>query len=267
MKKMLSLIVAGLLITSCVSEDKIAQAVKKALKEDKDILAEAIKAHPAEVMQALQNAAKDAREVMAKQREQEEEQKLMEHIEKPLQPKIGEMDAIRGTKGAPITLVEYSDFQCPYCTKGYEEVVKVLLEKYAGKVQFVYKHLPLSFHTEARIAAHYYEGLRIQGADKAAKFHDILFTQEAQGKLRQFKEKYLKTLAKEIGADMNKLAKDVASEAVENKVKADEQEAASFQIQGTPGFVLNGIPVRGAYPIEYFENILNILKQKGKLNI
>lgn len=267
MKKMLGMICAALLITSCVSEDKIAQAVKKALTEDKDILAEAIKAHPAEVMQALQNAAKDAREVMAKQREQDEETKLMEAIESPLKPKITDLDAIRGTKGAPITLVEYSDFQCPYCTKGFEEVVKVLLEKYEGKVQFVYKHLPLSFHSEARIAAHYYEAIRMQNHDKAAQFHDKLFTQEAQQKLRQFKEKYLKDLTATLGVDMKKIANDVKSEAVENKVKADEQEAASFQIQGTPGFVINGVPVRGAYPIEYFENILNILKQKGKLNI
>lgn len=267
MKKMLGLIFSGLLLSSCVSEDKIAQAVKKALVEDKELLASAIKAHPAEVMTALQNAAKDAREVMAKQREQEEEQKLMEHVDKPLQPKITDADAIRGTKGGAITLVEYSDFQCPYCTKGFEEVVKVLLEKYEGKVQFIYKHLPLSFHQEARIAAHYYEAVRMQSHDKAHKFHDALFTNEAQQKLRQFKEKYLQTLAKEVGADMKKLATDVKSEAVEAKVKADEEEAASFQIQGTPGFVLNGIPVRGAYPIEYFENILNILKQKGKINI
>lgn len=267
MKKMIGIISSLLLLGSCVSDDKIAAAVKKVLKEDKELLAEAIKANPAEVMTALQIAARDARDVMAKQKEKEEDDKLMESIENPLVPSITEVDAIRGTKGAPITLVEYSDFQCPYCTKGYEEVVKVLLEKYKGKVQFVYKHLPLSFHAEARIAAKYYEAMRIQNEDLAHKFHDELFTQEAQQKLRSFKEKYLQELVKKIGGDIAKAKIAVASDEVEAKVKADEQEAAKFQIQGTPGFVINGVPVRGAYPIEYFENILNLLKEKGKLKI
>lgn len=267
MRKVFGLFCAALLITSCVSEKQVTEAVKKALKEDKELLAEAIKAHPAEVMMALQTAAKTARDEMAKMREKEEENQLMASVDSPLQPKITDKDLIRGTKGAPITLVEYSDFQCPYCTKGYEEVVKVLLEKYNGKIQFVYKHLPLSFHSEAKIAAAYYEALKMQNADYAHKFHDTLFTQEAQKKLREFKEKYLKSVAKEMGADMKKLQADVTSSAVEEKIKADEAEAASFQIQGTPGFIINGVPVRGAYPIEYFENILKILQDKGKIKL
>ncbi len=267
MKKLIALIGAGLMLASCVSDDKIATAVKKAIKEDPTLIAEAIKAHPAEIMQALQTAARDAKDVMAKQREEDEKNKLMNAVKNPLKPSITDADAIRGTKGAPIQLVEYSDFQCPYCTKGYEEVVKVLLKKYDGKIQFVYKHLPLSFHSEARIAAHYYEALRIQKEEYAHKFHDKLFTNEAQQKLRQFKEKYLQTIAKEMGANMKKLAADVKSDSVEAKVKADEAEAGKFEIQGTPGFVLNGVPIRGAYPIEHFEDVLKLLQENGKLKI
>lgn len=263
----MSLFCVALLSVSCVSEKQVSEAVKKAIKEDPNLIADAIKSHPAEVMMALQTAARDAKEAMAKKREQDEEKKLMDSIEKPLQPKIREDEAIRGTKGGVITLVEYSDFQCPYCTRGYTDVVEPLLKKYEGKIQFVYKHLPLSFHKEARMASAYYEALRLQSADLAFKFHDELFTPNAQQKLREYRDKYLDKVAKKLGADMKKLAVDVKSEAVANRIKEDEAEARKFEIQGTPGFLLNGVPVRGAYPLGYFEKIIDILKEKGKLKI
>ncbi len=267
MKKLLGLALVSTLLVSCVSDKQISEAVKKALKEDKTLLADAIKANPAEVMGAIQEAATNAREVMAKKREEEEQKKLVEFVDKPLKPTITDADAVRGTKNAPIVLVEYSDFQCPYCTRGFEVVVKGLLEKYKGKVSFIYKHLPLSFHAEAKIASQYYEGLRIQKPQLAFDFHDALFTQEAQGKLKTGKEGYLKKLAKSLGADMKKLAKDVNSKAVLDKIAADEAEARKFGIQGTPGFVINGVPVKGAYPLEHFEKIIAMLKEKGKLKI
>ncbi|OIQ19734.1 MAG: thiol:disulfide interchange protein [Bacteriovorax sp. MedPE-SWde] len=263
MKKFMTLLVAAVLMTSCVSDKQIKEAILK----DPNLIADAIKKHPAEVMQALQVAARDARDVLAKRRESDEKKKLLESIDKPLNPEIRDDDAIRGTRGAPITLVEYSDFQCPYCTKGFTDVVQPLLDKYKGKVAFVYKHLPLSFHKEARLAAKYYEGLRVQSDELAFKFHDELFKQDAQQKLRQYKEKYLKKLAKKVGGNMSKLAKAVKSKAIDDRIKADEAEARKFGIQGTPGFLLNGVPVRGAYPLSYFENILGLLKEKGKLKL
>ena len=267
MKKLLGLALASTLLVSCVSDKQITDAVKKALKEDKTLLAEAIKANPAEVMGAIQEAATSAREELAKKREEEEQKKLVEYADKPLKPEVRSDDAVRGTKGAPITLIEYSDFQCPYCTRGFEVVVKGLLEKYDGKIQFIYKHLPLSFHQEAKIAAQYYEGLRIQDPKLAFKFHDVLFTNEAQSKLKSGKEGYLKKLATSLGADMGKLAKDVKSEAVLKRIAADEAEARKFGIQGTPGFIINGVPVKGAYPLDHFEKIISMLKSKGKLSI
>lgn len=263
MKNVFGIAMSLLLLASCVGKEQI----KQALKDDPTILAEAIKAHPAEVMEALQTAAQNAKAEMAKKREEEENKKLHAFIEEPLKPEIRKDESIRGTKGGVITLVEYSDFQCPYCTRGFDNVVKPMLEKYKGQVQFIYKHLPLSFHAEARIAAEYYEALRLQDAKMAFEFHDVLFTQEGQQKLRQYKEKYLKQAAKKIGANMAKLAKDVKSDKVVNRVKADEAEARKFDIQGTPGFVINGVPVKGAYPMSHFEMIIDLLKEKGKLKL
>ena len=257
-KKLLSGALVLFLMASCVSEQKIGEMLKKNPK----LITDAIKENPAEFMTALQDAARTAREEMAKRKEEEEKKQLEEFFNKPLKPNI-EGRTVRGSKDGQIVLVEYSDFQCPYCTRGFE-VVSKLLDKYKGKVKFVYKHLPLSFHKEAMPAAIYFEAIALQSADKAWKFHDAIFAN--QSKLSAG-EKFLKVQAKKAGANMKKLAKDVKSEKIISLVKADMEEAAKFGIQGTPGFLLNGIPIKGAYPIQYFEEMIAKLQEKGKLSL
>lgn len=257
---LLSSVMALFIFTSCnVNESQL----KETLKKNPSILTEAIKANPSEFIEALNEAVKVARDDMAKKKEEEEKKQLEEYFDKPLQAEIREDEMIRGTKGAPITLIEYSDFECPYCSRGYKTVMEVL-EKYEGKVQFVFKHLPLSFHPNAMPAAQYYEALRLQSEDKAAKFHDEIF--ENQSKLRQG-ESFLKALAKKVGGDMDKLAKDVKSDAVKKRIEQDLAEAKKFGFQGTPGFLLNGIPVKGAYPTAHFVDLIEKLKEKGKISL
>ena len=84
-----------------------------------------------------------------------EKNRMEEEFKNPKKPEIGDNRVIFGTKGAPITIVEYSDFQCPYCSKGYNTIKEVMAE-YKGKVQVIYKHLPLDFHPEALPAAKYF---------------------------------------------------------------------------------------------------------------
>ena len=180
----------------------------------------------------------------------------------PLEPKIRDDESIRGRKDAPLTLVEYSDFECPFCARGYNTVME-LLKKYGTNIRFVYKHLPLSFHKQAMVASKYYEALRLQNAELAFKFHDEIY--KNQSKLKTG-EKFLKAAAKKLGANMAKLDKDVKSEAIAKRIEEDLQEAASFGMQGTPGFV-NGIPVKGAYPTSHFIGIVDELKKRGKVKL
>ena len=162
-----------------------------------------------------------------------------------------------------MTLVIYSDFECPFCTKGLG-TVNELLKRYENKVRYIYKHLPLPFHSQAMITSQYYEAIRLQSEEKAWKFHDKVYQeQRSLGK----GEAFLKEKAKEVGADMGKLAKDLNSEKVKQRISEDQQEAEKFGFQGTPGFLLNGVPVKGAYPVEYFEKIIALLKEKGKISI
>src|SRR5690606_20546936 len=151
----------------------------------------------------------------------------------PLVAEIRADESFRGNKDAPITLVEYSDFECPFCARGFNTVME-LMNKYKGKIRFVYKHLPLSFHPQAMPASQYYEAIRLQNEEKAFKFHDEIY-QNQRG--LQSGEKFLKDIAKKVGADMGRLAKDVNSEAVKKRIEADIEEANKFGFQGTPGFL------------------------------
>lgn len=261
--KMLGVFLAAILLVGCTSDEKLKQQISKILQEDPKVLTDAIEKHPAEFITALQNAAKNAQESMGKMREQEEKKKLEESFEKPLVAEIRSDESIRGPKDAPITLVEYSDFECPFCSRGFTTVMEIM-KKYDGKVRFIYKHLPLSFHEQAMISAQYYEAIRLQDEKKAFAFHDEIF--KNQGKLKNGTA-FLDASAKKVGADLGKVKKDLNSDAVKNRIEADMKEAANFGMQGTPGFLLNGVPVRGAYPAEYFGTLIEELQKRGKLKL
>jgi protein-disulfide isomerase len=259
MKKLLLLIIS-LALFGCTSEDQLRDMLKKNPK----ILTDAIEANPEAFIESLNKAVKQAQQSQAGKREEDEKKKLEESFENPLKPVIRKDELIRGTKGAPITIVEYSDFECPFCSRGFNTVLEIL-DAYKGKVQFVYKHLPLSFHAQAEIASRYYEAARLQSEEKAILVHDDIY--KNQRKLRDNGEKYLKELAKKIGLDMKRLEKDLNSEAVTTRIEEDKAEAEKFGFQGTPGFIVNGVPVKGAYPKSHFVDIINELVKRGKLTL
>lgn len=237
--------------------------MSKILKEDPKILTEAIEKNPAEFITALQNAAKNAQDVVGKKREEEEKKKLEESFDRPLIAEIRKDESIRGSKDGPITLVEYSDFECGFCARGYETVMQ-LMNKYPKKLRFIYKHLPLSFHEQAMPAAQYYEAVRLQDEKKAFAFHDEIF--KNQPKLKNGAA-FFDAIVKKVGADLVRVKKDLNSPAVKSRIEADIKEAGSFGMQGTPGFLLNGVPVRGAYPAEYFDTLIVELQKRGKLKL
>lgn len=268
MNKIFMLLVVGILTVGCnsgggASDEQIKAQVKKALEEDPKLLISAIEKNPVEFAEAMRSAIGKAQSVLKKRQEEDEKKKLEEKFDKPLVPEIRKDEMIRGPKNAPLTLVEYSDYECPFCSRGFNTVMD-LISKYGDNIRFVYKHLPLSFHKNAMIASQYHEALRLQDEKKAWKFHDEIF--KNQGKLKSG-EAFVKKLAKEVGADMKRLAKDVNSDAVKKRIQEDMKEAASFGMQGTPGFLLNGIPVKGAYPASYFYDIVEKLKKKGKVKL
>lgn len=238
-----------------------ASQLKDVLEKNPDILTNAIEKNPGPIMDALQKAAQEAQKG-ARDREQEEMAKAREEeFKNPKKPVVEEDRIFRGKADAPILLVEYSDFQCPFCARGYSTVEEVR-KKYGDKIKFVFKHLPLNFHPLAEPAAKRFEALALQSPEKAWKFHDEVF--ENQAKLNDGGEKWLDQIAKKVGGDISKMKKDMESDKVKARIKADVEEANSFGIQGTPGFIVGGVTLKGAYPLPEFEKIIErLIKDKG----
>ena len=259
MKSSILLVMALVMAVACTSKDDL----KKMMKENPEIITEAIEANPEKFIDALNNAVKVAQEGQGKKREVDEKKALEDSFNNPVLAEIRSDESFRGEKDAPITLIEYSDFECPFCSRGFNTVME-LMEKYKGKIRFAYKHLPLSFHPQAMPAAQYYEAIRLQSEEKAWQFHDAIYKNQ---RALQNGEKFLKEEAKKIKVDMAKLAKDVKSEVVQKRIDADMAEAAKFGFQGTPGFLLNGIPVKGAYPTQHFDDLFSELKKRGKISL
>ena len=212
----------------------------------------ALDANPDLVLAALKKADKTA--VFEYLKDVQRESQMKERVEKaakdkadteeafknPDKPEIVANTRIRGDKNAPITIVEYSDFQCPVCGRGFQVVEQVRM-KYGAKVRFIYKHLPLvHLHPMAMPAAQWQEAVAIQSPDKAWDFHDAMF--KNQGSLS---EDFFKKTVESLGLDAAKAAKDAESQAVAEKIDADSAEAEKFGFKGTPGFLINGVPLRG----------------------
>lgn len=250
-------------VVGCATPQQKEKELTDLLASKPEILVKAIESNPTQILMALQSASKKAQSEMAKQQEEDEKKTFEESFNNPLVASIRSDESIRGPKNAALTLVEYSDFQCPFCSRG-AKTVHALLKKYDGKIRLIYKHLPLDFHAQAMIAAQYYEAIRLQDEKKAFAYHDEVF--ENQKDLGGGKA-YLDKVAKKLGVNMKKLAADLGSDAVKNRIEQDKAEAAKFGMQGTPGFLLNGVPVRGAYPLEHFDNIVEELKKRGKVTL
>ncbi|NKB24970.1 MAG: thioredoxin domain-containing protein [Kiritimatiellae bacterium] len=233
--------------------------LKELLKKHLDIITESVKENPEVFIDALQFAGKKYQQRIAERAKEEAEKVFAERLENPLKPLIREDELIRGSKDGPIVLVEYSDFQCLYCSTAATRVHE-LLEEYKGEIQFVYKHAPLRFHEFALISAIYYEAIKVQGGQLAFQFHDALY--ENQDTLSSEGEVYLKRAAEYLGVDMIQLAEDIQKESIRTKIDEDKAEAKESGLQGTPSFVLNGIPIKGAKSKKYFVDMIEALEKK-----
>lgn len=236
-----------------------ASQLKKAIEKDPSIVFVAIEKAPDQFIEVVNKAAREAQTRQQQKEMQEEQGKRDAEFKNPLKPAIDESRPFMGKKDAKVTIVEFSDFECPYCSRGFH-TAKEVLKEYPNDVRILFKHLPLDFHPKALPAAKYFEAIAIQDGEKAIKYHDTIFSN--QDKLRSEGEAYMKSVAKSLGVNMKKLETDVASEAVMKKIQADIDEARGFEISGTPGFIINGVSLRGAYPFSEFKSIID--KHLGK---
>lgn len=169
---------------------------------------------------------------------------------------IGDSDHIRGEVNAPITIVEYSDLECPFC-KRFHETMKQVLTEYGAKVRWVYKHFPLDqIHPKADKEAEAAECAGEQGGNDAFwAYVDKVF--EVTPSNNGLDPALLPGLAQDLGLDRGKFESCLSSGKYAELVEAQFQEGTRLGVDGTPGSFVNGEPVRGAIPFESLKSIID----------
>ena len=156
---------------------------------------------------------------------------------------------VKGPDTAKITIVEWSDFQCPYCKK-VVPTLDQLQKDYGDEVRVAFKHNPLGNHPRAMPAA-----LAAEAAGKQGKFwemHDKLFENN-----RALSDDDLVGYAKELGLDEARFRKDMADPALRKKIEAQQNESNKLKVSSTPAFFVNGRYVRGAQPLANFKKLID----------
>jgi len=155
-----------------------------------------------------------------------------------------------GPADAPITIVEFSDYECPFCRRWHAEVYEQLLAAYPGKIKLVYRNLPLtSIHPDALAAA---EAAMCAGEqDVYWKYHDKLFSGESLGN-----SVYLQ-YAQDLGLNMTTFKSCLSDHKYQKAIEADSDFAINLGIRSTPTFFINGLAMVGAQPLDVFKQVID----------
>ncbi|MBS3123343.1 DsbA family protein [Candidatus Woesearchaeota archaeon] len=172
---------------------------------------------------------------------------------------LNDDDTIKGDKNAPVTIVEFSDFECPFCVRFYEQTLSQIDSAYikTGKVKLIYRDFPLGFHANAQKAAEAAECAGEQG--KYWEMHNILFEKGVQSGVESFKG-----YAKELSLDSKKFNSCLDESKMANEVKKDQTDGAKFGVSGTPAFFINGQLLTGAQPFKAFQSVIDAELAKTK---
>lgn len=179
---------------------------------------------------------------------------VLVYLTKPQRP-VFEVEAgdapWAGGSDAKVTIVEFSDFQCPFCKKGADRMDEVK-KKYGKKVKVVFKNFPLPFHTHAKGAAQASLCANEQGNKFFWKLHDMMFNDQAG-----LASDALKAKAKKSGLNTDKFMDCLTSQKYLSKVEADMKAGRDLGVKSTPTFFVNGKLINGAHPLETFAELID----------
>jgi protein-disulfide isomerase len=164
---------------------------------------------------------------------------------------------VRGTPGALVTVVEFADWECPFCAR-VEPTLKAIRAKYGDKVRFVWKNLPMSFHPAAEPAAEAALAVRAEKGDKAFWVaHDKLFVAHPLDPESSPAVDVVVARATEAGGSPDKIRKAISDHLYERDIETDQELGQDVQANGTPHFFINGRRLVGAQPEEAFDKIID----------
>ncbi len=169
-------------------------------------------------------------------------------------PPVSKNDITKGDSKAKVTLIEYSDFQCPACA-AYYPLVKQLLSEFGDKIYFAYRFFPLtSIHKNAMISSQAAYAAKLQG--KFFEMHDMLFqTQTSWAESNDAAETFV-AYAQKLGLDSDKFKKDMNSNEAKNYVTSSQNQASSIGVNATPTFFVNGRQITNPKNYDDFKKII-----------
>lgn len=236
------------------SSTGIKALVEETLRQHPDLILRALEQDPVMIADLVERGT-EIRKIKI------EEARWQHEMANPKVATVAEDRPIRGARNAPITVVEYSDFECPYC-RAVSPTLQEVLVAYGDKVRLVYKHNPLSFHATAEPAARYFEAIALQNEEEAWRFHDLVFQQ--QRNLSRGIEA-VQEIAATLNVDHARLERELQSDAVTQRIAADRAEAERFGFDGTPAFVINGVSLVGNHPKRDFDRIIRKMLPEPQL--
>lgn len=162
---------------------------------------------------------------------------------------------IKGEEGAPITIVEFSEYQCPFCGRYVEGAYVQIWDKYGDQIRYIFRDFPLQFHPHAQIMA---EAARCAGdQDQYWEMHDLIFEAQADWSQKETVDADISSFAIQLGLDKGEFDSCLDSGKHTQAVKDDQQLGAEMGVQGTPTFFINGQKLVGAQPFASFKEIID----------
>jgi protein-disulfide isomerase len=183
-----------------------------------------------------------------------EAQPLEERIKAAIKVDVGDAPTL-GPADAPVTVIAFSDFQCPFCKRA-APTFRQLVDEYKGKVRIAFRQHPLPMHKNAMGAAKASLAANAQG--KFWEFHDLLFDNQ-----QDLSEENLIKLAQKAGLNVPKFTKDMKSTKFDAQIQNDVDFSMKVGASGTPSFFINGVALKGAKPMASFKEVIDKLLNPG----
>lgn len=250
---MAGLLVSSALVPSVAHAGEMEDAIRSVLRDNPELVFEALRQNPEEVLKIAQEGGK-----------------IQQHkalvaawnadVDVPKQVSI-KGRPIKGNPEAPITIVAYSDFACPFCQRA-AGTIEMLLKNYKDKVRYVFKNAPMDAHLNALLASQYFVAAGLQDSAKAWAFYENVFI--GNDRLATEGEGFLLAVAEAVELDVARLETDAYSDEVATMIAEDQAEAQRLNLVGTPCFLVDDVVVRGALAADLFSEAIEIaLKKKG----
>jgi len=258
MKKWIATLLCLLLCTATAcaasqSEAEFARMLRQTLKEQPDIVLEILREHSESVLDIAQQGSHI-------RRRKNMENQWREDLKQPKNVSTANRPVL-GPANAPITVIAFSDFTCPYCQQA-AEVLDQIIQARPQDVKVIFKHMPHGKDTPSQVAAEYFVAASLQNDRAPWLLYKSFFS--APDKLSADAQNFAAKAAAQAGLDMKKLAADLKNKKINTIIEEDQADAKKLNVEGTPYFLVNNLTIRGAVAYDIFNAAVDMALANSK---